>query len=415
MTAGRSGRLPWLLAAALALRLALAAGAWVHAERLLTEEDSSEYVQLARNLAAGHGFSQAVQPPFAADVRRTPVYPSFLAALLAVPGSGARCAALVGALISVLTVAATFRLVDAVMGPAAAWRAALLLAFDLTSAAYATQLLTEPLFTLLLVLSFLPLLDATGPPSGAGLVAGVLSGLAALCRPIGILVFAALTPACFVHRRDGGRRLGVLATMTVVAIAMTGAWTFRNYRAAGTATVSSVAATNMYFHRAAYVQAWLDGRRVEDLRADWQRDFDARAGTWTEEERVLWMNAHGRNLVLNHPVVYAIVALRGVARMLTPDHIVLASLTGGATTALFRVVHAIGWVQLAIVYGLVAMALARVRAVGVPRLLVPLAPIAYFVLIGGPEMYPRFRVPIMPFVCALAAAGLGTADQVRER
>jgi len=41
------------------------------------------------------------------------------------------------------------------------------------------------------------------------------------------------------------------------------------------------------------------------------------------------------------------------------------------------------------------------------------APIVYFLAIGGPEMYPRFRVPIMPFVCAFAGAGLAVAPAER--
>jgi hypothetical protein len=170
----------------------------------------------------------------------------------------------------------------------------------------------------------------------------------------------------------------------------------------------------MYFHRAAYVAAWLEHRRVEDLRDDWERDFGARAASWTEQERVAWMNAHGRGLVLRHPLVYALVAARGALRMLTPDHIVLATLAGGDGTAMFRVLHVAGWLQLAILYAFAGAAIVRVRTTTALRLAVPLAPIVYFLLIGGPEMYPRFRVPLMPFLCAIAAGGIAGTDPLRE-
>jgi len=401
-----SSGLSWLLAAALALRLAVAAGGWAHPERLMTEEDSAEYVQLARNLTAGRGFTQAAAPPYEPDVRRTPAYPVMLAAVFSVPGTGRRAGALAGAVVSTITVLAAFRLAAALAGPAAAWWAALLLALDLTSASYATQLLTEPLFTLLLVLSVLPLVERRRGGVAAASASGLLSGLAALCRPIAIAVSLTLWPACRLRAPRWGRALRLLAIAVAVAATLPLAWTARNYRATGAVTVSSVAATNMYFHRAVYVEAFLQHRRVEDLRAEWERDFQARAATWSERERLQWMSAHGRGLVLAHPFVYAWVALRSVARMLTPDHIVLASLMGGEDTAAFRVLRGAGWLQLAIVYLLAAAGKLRLWRAAPVRAWVVGLPIAYFVLIGGPEMYPRFRVPLMPFVSVLAACGV---------
>ena len=383
-------------------------------ERFLTEEDSGEYAILAFNLSAGNGFSQAAFAPYDPDVRRTPVYPSVLAAIMVLlPGSEGRVAALTGMLISALTVLAAFRLGQSLAGDAAGWWAAALLAIDLTTAAYAGQILTEPLFTLLLVLSFLPLTGHAGGATIAAVSAGALSGLAALCRPIAILAFAALAPACRLRSATAGGavRLWVIAAMMAGTLTM--GWTVRNYRTSGTATVSSVAATNMYLHRAAYVEAYLQQRRVEDLRDEWQRELTARSSGWSEAERVRWMNDHGLGVVLRHPFVYAWVALCSAARMLTPDHIVLSSLAGGYDSLAFRVLRGAGWMQLAIVYLLAAAGAVRLWRMSPLRASVLAAPIAYFLLIGGPEMYPRFRVPLMPFICAFAGAGL--AVPVMER
>jgi len=399
---------------ALAVRVAIAAGAWAHPERFLAEEDSAEYVRLASNLAAGNGFSQSSAPPYEPDARRTPVYPSVLAAIVILtPGAGIRAMAIAGIVLSALTVLATFRLAQALAGHAAGWWAAALLAIDLTSAAYAGQLLTEPLFTLLLVLSFLPLAGAAGGTTIAAVSAGTLSGLAALCRPIAILAFAALAPACRRGSTTFGGAVRLWAIAAVMAGALTTGWMVRNYRTSGTATVSSVAATNMYFHRAAYVEAYLQQRRVEDLRDEWQREFDARSAGWSEAERVRWMNDHGAGVVLGHPFVYAWVALRSAARMLTPDHIVLSSLTGGYGSAAFGVLRVVGWIQLAILYVLAALGAVRLWRMSPLGASVLAAPIVYFLAIGGPEMYPRFRVPIMPFVCAFAGAGLAVAPAER--
>ena len=415
MRPARSDRIVWLLAGALALRVALLGSAASHPERLLTEEDSVEYERIARNLADRHGFSQAAHAPYDADLRRTPVYPAMLAVVFLAPGAGVRAAALAGIALSTLTVLAAFRAGALLAGPRAARWAGVFLAADLTSAAYSTQVLTEPLFTLLLVLSFLPLLARRQSATAAAATAGMLSGLAALCRPIAILSFAALAPSCLLRATSGQTTSARQAVrLLLIAAAMTGlivgAWMVRNYRAAGTATVSSVVATNMYFHRAAYIQAYLQHRPVEDLRDEWAREFQQRSSAWTEAERVAWMNDHGRDLVLAHPFLYAFVALRGAARMLTPDHIVLSSLLGGEAAPAFRVLHAAAWLQIAIVYVFAVTGVARMWRVSPLRVAVPLAPIAYFLVIGGPEMYPRFRVPLMPFVCVLAGAGLAMDD-----
>ena len=414
MAGTRSGRVAWLLAAALAARVAVAGGAWRHPERFQAEEDSVEYVRLARNLADGRGFSQSIAAPYAPDVRRTPVYPSMLATVFLLPGAGIRAAAIVGMAVSVLTVLAVFHLARALVGESAGWWTAAFLAVDLTSAAYAGQILTEPLFTLLLVMSFLPFLDGDrGSSTAAAVSAGSLSGLAALCRPIGVAAFAALAPACRLRAPSIGGAARLVAVVSVTAIALTAGWTLRNYRATGTATVSSVAATNMYFHRAAYVEAFLQNRRVEDLRDEWQRDFDARSSSWTERERVRWMNDHGRGLVMGHPFVYAWVALRSAARMLTPDHIVLSALAGGYGSAAFRVVRRAAWIQLAVVYALAVAGVWRLSRASAVRASVAAAPIVYFLLIGGPEMYPRFRVPVMPFICVFAGAAMAAPNEGR--
>ncbi|HEX9368478.1 MAG TPA: hypothetical protein VF921_17740 [Vicinamibacterales bacterium] len=406
MRPARSDRIVWLLAGALALRLALFGCATSHPERLLTEEDSVEYERIARNLADGHGFSQAAHAPYHADLRRTPVYPAMLAVVFLAPGAGVRAAALAGIALSTLTVLATFRLGILLAGRAAAQWAGLLLATDLTSAAYSTQVLTEPLFTLLLILSFLPLLARRRSSAADAVAAGILSGLAALCRPIAILSFAALAPSCLFRAASARQAVRLLLVAATMAGLIVGAWMVRNYRAAGTATVSSVVATNMYFHRAAYIEAYVHHRPVEDLRDEWEREFQQRSSSWTEAERVGWMNEHGRDVVLAHPLLYALVALRGAARMLTPDHLVVSSLLGGEATPAFRALHAAAWAQIAIVYVFAVVGIARLWRVSPLRVAVPLAPIAYFLAVGGPEMYPRFRVPLMPFVCVLAGAGI---------
>lgn len=398
----------WLLpaVAACAVRLVLFGVAAPHPDRLMIEPDSREYFTLARNLALGRGFSLAAAAPYEPDVRRTPVYPATLAALFA-GSESVRAAAVMGIAAAVATVIAIARLTARLFGNAAPFFAAMLLAVDATSAAYSTQLLTEALFTLLVWLAVLSATDRDLPRSAGALVAGILSSLAALCRPIGLLFAPALLPA-FLWRASAWQRAGKLLVVAMLTSAVPiGLWTIRNRRASGVTTFTSQAATNAYFHRAAYVVAELDGRPVEAVRAEWEREFAAASARWSERERIAWMNDHGASVVLAHPAVYLKVVAKGMARMARPDVEVLPPLLGlERDQILWRAVLAVTWIQLAIVYVLAArgawLAWREVPAAA----FVPLAVIAYFVVLAGPEMYPRFRVPMMPGLCMLAGVGL---------
>jgi hypothetical protein len=48
--------------------------------------------------------------------------------------------------------------------------------------------------------------------------------------------------------------------------------------------------------------------------------------------------------------------------------------------------------------------------------LIPVAFVAYFVLVSGPEAYARFRVPVMPFLAMLGGLGIEqVVVWIRER
>ena len=106
-------------------------------------------------------------------------------------------------------------------------------------------------------------------------------------------------------------------------------------------------------------------------------------------------------ILLGHPLVTAKITVKGLATMLVgPGNRLFKGFLGEGGWA--RV--AIGWsfVHLAVVYGLLLFALLkRWRSADVWLLILSLA---YFCcLSAGPEVYSRFRVPIMPIFCVLAS------------
>src|SRR5258707_1185660 len=81
----------WIAAIAggLALRLYL-----VLQPPLVTPDSLTRYEPIARNLAAGHGFSRAAAPPYAPDGFNQPGYPLFLAAIYLAAGEDRRAVVL---------------------------------------------------------------------------------------------------------------------------------------------------------------------------------------------------------------------------------------------------------------------------------------------------------------------------------
>jgi hypothetical protein len=238
-------------------------------------------------------------------------------------------------------------------------------------------------------------------------VAGLSAGLAALCRPIGLFVAVALLPAC--RPAAAGRRRALLTWAVVVAVqlAFVAAWTMRNQRVGGLNSPSSVAAINVYLHRAAYVEARRQGRPVEDIQREWETELRARTAGWSEGDRSAWLASRGREMLLAYPIDYAMTWAAGIGRMFRPDHVVLPNLAGlnrdGVT---WRAIFPVAWLQLMVVYALACWGTAVTLRHTPLAAAVPLFLIGYFLALSGPEMYPRFRVPLMPAICLLAGAGL---------
>jgi 4-amino-4-deoxy-L-arabinose transferase-like glycosyltransferase len=342
---------------ALALRLALFVSTLPTPERFLYAPDSYEYDRLAQNLAAGHGFSISASAPFEPDLRRTPVYPALLALVFWATNHNLASAILVNVAVSVITVALTYGLASRLFGVPVAVGASLIMATDVTSITYSNLLLTEVTFTALLLMGILVLVDYVRAehPSRA-IVGGIFLGLSALCRPIGIFLGATTLPVFVIGTRGNGIRSRLFSyfLLNVSCLLLLGIWLLRNYLTFGGADFSSVGAVNFYFHRAAAVQALIEGVDELTVRARWEREFASLSGGWSEEQKASWLNGQAMELIGQHPVLYALVYGRGLLRMMEPEQNALTDLLGweyGSIAA--GLLAGVGWLQLLIVYALV--------------------------------------------------------------
>jgi 4-amino-4-deoxy-L-arabinose transferase-like glycosyltransferase len=400
---------------ALACRGALFAATASDPSRLLAPPDSGEYLTIAENLNSGHGFSADTAPPYRPDVRRTPLYPLMLAGVFRLPLGGVRLASLLGVVAGATAAAALYCLAWRLFGPEPALIAGLLLAVDVTSISYSVLILTEAIFTCLLIAAILMLVTRPRRLGRAGL-GGVLLGCATLCRPAGFLLAPASLPACAWRPARRGDLWRDYVSVNAVFAAIALAWIVRNSIVAGAPTLSSIGPVNLYFYRAAAVEAYVEGKDADAVRAAWEARFAQLSDRWTESEKIAWMTGQARDVIGRHPAAYARIALDGVRSMATSEVYELRRMFGGESPVR-RALDSITRLQLWFVYpaALVGFVAAASNAERRRALLVPATFIAYFVLVSGPEAYSRFRVPAMPFVAMLGGVGLSWLHMWMQR
>ena len=248
------GDLRRLIGLCVAINLAILAGialrypAYLSDYRLNDSPDARHYVLLGRNLLLEGHYSRMDAPPYDPDFLRTPVYPVLAGALDVVTGPLGLY--LLQIAVQVAALVLLYRLARRYFGPRAAFWAGLLAATDLMSTTYNFSALTEPLFSLFVLLALtllLPrLVPARDPPPdrpGAWVLGGLALALATLTRPAGLYLplLAAVAALWLVGRRAGWRPAVRAAGLVLVpSLLLVGGWIARNERLFGVARVSSV-------------------------------------------------------------------------------------------------------------------------------------------------------------------------------
>lgn len=204
--------------------------------RTLAESDASTYYVLAESLLDGIGYRYSEdQPPTA---KRTPGYPLFITSVFKVFGRNFNAVRGVQCVLDVVTTALVFGLALVLTGSrAAALLAALGYAVYPPAILSTTYIMTETLYTLLLMLFTLACVLALKAKSlTLYLASGIMLGLAVLTRPgVFLLPIAVLVVALFVRRRAWR---GVVILMVAFAVTMF-PWGFRNKQALGKFTATS--------------------------------------------------------------------------------------------------------------------------------------------------------------------------------
>lgn len=429
----------WILLIALILRGALALGARsATGDTVVFTPDTFTYLTCARELVRYGTFTTAGVP----EVIRTPGYP-----LLLIPGvllgheQGITIALQIA--LSLFSAVGVYALGLALTDDRRAGLAgAMMYALEPASIAYTTFLLTETLAATLLVWAVWLLVQYTRSARLLHLACGfVLVVAAAYVRPIALFL-----PACLVtffvlfallSRRP--RVAAHAAVAGILALALVIPWSVRN-RAAGFPGFSAISGLDMYFYSAGHLLAeqrgiswweqatqmgwaggseWVNEGRYLKLHPEQQ--------TWSSGQRYQFMEREGARILKSNLPQYAGIHARGIV------HTLLGT-AGGELRTLFGEPLPTGrfmervrqrsndWLDLAhIALGLILLA---IYALAASRLAFPpwtagvllvACVAAYVVVVGGLAGETRFRVPMMPLVCALAGAGwLSVRDRMRR-
>ena len=364
--------------------------------------DSFTYLAPARNLIRGLGFINANG---VVETLRTPGYPLLLTAF------GLRVLPVIvfQHLLNVALAVAIYWFVMHRLGDRfVAVTAAILFAIDTPTLHYANKILTETIFTALLFIVFAFVVYARKLP-----LAGVLTGVLVLIRPVAIAYFLAVA-LCLLLRRVPWRTIAIYVAL---ALLLPLGWSLRNLHHTGVFTISSIGGINMLTYRSAGALAIEDdgdfeadlADEMQGLRDSADDEIQTRLHIPDAEElpdavRGKYYSGIAWRVLQQHPRAAAMLTLRGLLVNLFdsrwegleivsafPAEVVHRSLD--AYTAALFVFAAIG-----------AAALWKRDRDAAAMIL---ATTVYFLLISaGGEAESRFRVPVIPQYVIAAACGL---------
>lgn len=374
----------------LALAVRLAACEYALATGALRFPDTELYRAYAERIAAGADYAVGNDA-----AQRTPGYPLFLAACWRIFGEGDRAILWTQACFSTASCYLVWRLTKHATTVAvapldmAANAALAFAAFDPFAVVGSATMLAECLFTFALVLAAFFWQRDSIP---AGIAAGVVAGVATMIRPSGLLLFLAmpmLTPLALGGVRRTASLAGLLALVATLA-----PWTLRNAHRFGAFLPTALNVGESLY----------DGLNPRATGAsDMTFATDAKVRALPEVERDRHWRALAIEFARANPLRVVELSLKKLDRMWSP--------WPNESRFRSRAVIVATFVASVVVYGLAICGAVRVRwfiALGL------LAPAIYFsglhaIFVGS----VRYRIPVLPFLDALA--GIGLASLLRRR
>lgn len=416
----------WLWTAVLLPRLTLLGLTVLDPSRCL-RGDSQGYLALAANLNRWRTFTLGDMPQLLPETFRTPGYPVFLTPFLALfqnpilPIAAAQC------LLGVLTAALAWRWYEGLGGRRGAMLATLVLSLDPVLLFHTPLIMTEALFLALMVPAAMLLWDGEGFPRPESAAAcGILLALAIMVRPIGLY----LPPVvCWVWRKD--KR--ALAVFLLASYLLPAAWTARNWARTDHLVFSSIGGIDLLRYPAAGVESLRTGRPWGELDRELRENVDVAnpLGYASDAHQGAEYAKTAVRILAARPFLLARYCAWGVVKVLggtgmemlfdwttgnRPESVetdIRPHVSGLGILSLLRrcpwllPLAALYLTALAALYTLALLGLSRLwRDNHRPQAALLAALLLYFLGLSSTQGYYRYRIPLLPFLGAAAAAAI---------
>lgn len=307
----------------------------------------------------------------------------------------------------------------------------LIMALDIPSIVFANLVMTESLFTFLIVFGFWQLMRAWNSAAWTPwILSGLSFSLVALTKAVGLVFPIVAILLLLMHRSQRVKAKQLVAFSAVLAVLL-GSWVVRNYLLFDRVFYSTLGNVHLYEFRAAGVVARENNLGLSEARRLLDREVDITNEKGTPEELNL-KRSHALSVILEHPGAFLANHFRGMAKLLfSPTRQPIQMQFGWAESELSvtgNVPSADGfWVKLAsnsstftsvmLVFQMLSLLMVWVLFLfGVvtlwksdQRWFLLLAGgfiICFCMLASGPETSARYRLPLMPLIAMVAAVGV---------
>ncbi|MHB8776921.1 MAG: ArnT family glycosyltransferase [Anaerolineales bacterium] len=280
--------------------------------------DAYNYENIAVNLMENQIYSGELVPPFIPNVSRPPVYPLFLVLIYKITGSSPSVVVFLQALIGTITVFLTFLLSRTLkFSVSTSVISALVVALDPISILHTNLLLTETLFTAVIIGGVICLYYYRQVERQRWLfLSAVLFAVGALTRPISQYLPVVLAPLFLMRNKSRSKWIGIsrAAIFVIFSCGLMFIWVYRNYQVLGIWSLSDTGTYNLAYQSAEAVLESAEDISRDDAIA--KIDEKIIVGEVSSTER---SNAERRvafEVFRKYPITTVIVHLEGMLKFL---------------------------------------------------------------------------------------------------
>ncbi len=392
------------------------------------------YFELSQGILAGHGLSWDSEPPYKPNPLRTPVYPYFIAGILALTHSYWAVLALqvlIGCITPLLAFFIAKRITASNMAAAAV---GIVMALEPYHVLFSVIFYTETLFIFLFLSFVLLAMRYFDQPTGRGAaLASAVLGVAILTKAT--VEYVPLVFIAFIvwkYRRAWRTALAHAALAGGVVLLILAPWMYRNYAVFGVVGISAQPAFNLITYLAPSVVALEEGAPIDQEAYFKEHGIDPFAITLATASQYV---PHALEVVKAHPIGLIKVGALSVLTFFTHDGVLTVLQYAGYRPESYLGVPAIqlalsdplGFAQeiaaraaspfgLVLLMRLFAYAVTALFLAGIwlwwrrgPRHIAhvfALLMVAYFLCttpVNGLGVNARFRMPVEPSILAFAA------------